>query len=137
MSFLTGLDHLQIAMPGGEEAAARHFYGELLGLREIRKPEVLAGRGGCWFEGQGIQIHLGVEAEFQPAKKAHPAFLVKDLEALRTRLEAANVRVTPDDTLPEVRRVYAADPFGNRIEFIQQEDGFRSSRSRTVKKPEQ
>lgn len=125
MSHLTGLDHLQIAMPKGEEAAARHFYGEVLGLNEIPKPEPLAGRGGCWFEGQGIQIHLGVEAEFQPSKKAHPAFLVGDLEALRTHLAAAKVALTPDDTLPHVRRFYAADPFGNRLEFIQQEDGFR------------
>lgn len=125
MSYLIGLDHLQIAIPRGEEAAARHFYGEVLGLTEIPKPEPLVGRGGCWFEGQGIQIHLGVEAEFQPAKKAHPAFLVRNLEELRTHLAAANVRITSDDTLPDVRRFYAADPFGNRLEFIQQADGFR------------
>lgn len=127
MSYLIGLDHLQIAMPKGEEAAARHFYGEVLGLNEIPKPEPLAGRGGCWFEGQGIQIHLGVEAEFHPAKKAHSAFLVRDLEALRAHLVAASVHITLDETLPDVRRFYAADPFGNRIEFIQQEDGFRTT----------
>jgi catechol 2,3-dioxygenase-like lactoylglutathione lyase family enzyme len=127
LSYLTGLDHLQIAMPKGEEAAARHFYGVLLGLTEIAKPEPLASRGGCWFEGEGIQIHLGVEAEFQPARKAHPAFLVGDLDALRTHLLAANVSITLDSTLPHVRRFYAADPFGNRLEFIQQGDGFRTN----------
>jgi len=126
MTYLTGLDHIQLAMPKGEESLARHFYGELLGLTEIPKPEPLAGRGGCWFEGQGIQIHLGVESEFQPAKKAHPAFLVSDLEAFRTHLLAVNVPITPDNTLPHVRRFYAADPFGNRLEFIQQGDGFHA-----------
>lgn len=127
MSYLTALDHLQIAMPTGEEETARHFYGELLGLTEIAKPEPLASRGGCWFEGQGIQIHLGVEKDFRPAKKAHPAFLVHNLEGLRAHLLAAGVALTPDDTLPTVRRFYAADPFGNRLEFIQQEDGFRTT----------
>lgn len=111
-------------MPAGAEAAARWFYGELLGLREIAKPSALAGRGGCWFQGQGVQIHLGVEADFRPARKAHPAFLTPDLEALRLRLAAAGVTVTPDDAVPGVRRFYAHDPFGNRIEFIQKGDGF-------------
>ncbi len=127
MTHITGLDHLQLAMPKGEEAAARCFYGEVLGLTEIPKPEPLAGRGGCWFEGQNIQIHLGVEAEFHPARKAHPAFLVADLEAFRAHLTDANVIITPDDTLPNVRRFYATDPFGNRLEFIQAEDGFRQT----------
>ena len=121
---VVGLDHVQLAMPAGGEAAARAFYGDILGMREVQKPAQLSGRGGCWFEAPGAQLHLGVEAEFAPARKAHPALLVTDLEALRAALAAAHVPITPDDTLPDVRRFYAADPFGNRIEFIQDGDGF-------------
>ncbi len=121
---ITGLDHIQIAMPAGAEDAARRFYGGLLGLQEIPKPPTLAGRGGCWFQGHGIQIHLGVEAEFRPAAKAHPAFLIADLELLRQRLAQAGVHLAPDDAVPGVRRFYANDPFGNRIEFIQDGEGF-------------
>jgi catechol 2,3-dioxygenase-like lactoylglutathione lyase family enzyme len=121
---LVGLDHIQLAMPAGGEAEARHFYADLLGLSEIAKPAPLAARGGCWFAGAGIHIHLGVEQPFAPVRKAHPAFLAADLDDCRRRLEAAGVATTPDDTLPGVRRCYAADPFGNRIEFIQDGDGF-------------
>jgi catechol 2,3-dioxygenase-like lactoylglutathione lyase family enzyme len=124
MMQLVGLDHIQLAMPAGGEAEARRFYADLLGLTEIAKPAPLAARGGCWFVGPGIHIHLGVEQLFAPARKAHPAFLAADLEACRQRLEAAGVATTLDDTLPGVRRCYAADPFGNRIEFIQDGDGF-------------
>ncbi|MCB0154213.1 MAG: methyltransferase domain-containing protein [Anaerolineae bacterium] len=116
---ITGLDHVQIAIPPGREAAARRFYGELLGLSEVAKPEALAGRGGCWFEGTQTTVHLGVQADFAPAQKAHPAFLVDDLAVLQQRLEAAGVAVQPDDAVPEVRRFYASDPFGNRLEFVQ------------------
>lgn len=122
---LTQLDHIQIAMPAGEEEAARRFYRDLLGLGELAKPAPLAGRGGCWFQGPGIQVHLGVERpRFRPAAKAHPAFTVADLEALRARLAAAGIALTADETVPGVRRFYAADPFGNRLEFIQEGDGF-------------
>jgi catechol 2,3-dioxygenase-like lactoylglutathione lyase family enzyme len=121
---LVGFDHIQLAMPAGGEAEARRFYADLLGLTEIAKPAPLAARGGCWFVGVGIQIHLGVEQPFAPARKAHPALLVADLEQCRQGLEAAGVATTPDDSLPGVRRCYAADPFGNRIEFIQDGDGF-------------
>ena len=121
---LVGFDHIQLAMPAGGEAEARRFYADLLGLTEIAKPAPLAPRGGCWFVGVGIQIHLGVEQPFAPARKAHPAFLVADLEQGRQGLEAAGVATTPDDSVPGVRRCYAADPFGNRIEFIQDGDGF-------------
>lgn len=121
---ILGLDHVQLAMPAGGEAQARAFYGGLLGMRELAKPEQLAARGGCWFEAPGAQLHLGVEAGFAPARKAHPALRVDDLEALRATLAAAGVPLTADDTLPHVRRFYAADPFGNRIEFIQQGDQF-------------
>jgi catechol 2,3-dioxygenase-like lactoylglutathione lyase family enzyme len=119
---IVGLDHVQLAMPAGGEAQARAFYTGLLGMRELEKPEQLASRGGCWFEAPGAQLHLGVEAGFTPARKAHPALRVDDLEALRGRLAEASVPLTPDDTLPHVRRFYAADPFGNRIEFIQDGD---------------
>jgi catechol 2,3-dioxygenase-like lactoylglutathione lyase family enzyme len=121
---IKGLDHVQIAMPPGGEDAARQFYGALLGMTEIPKPAQLAGRGGCWFQAPGIQLHMGVERDFIPARKAHPALLVADLGALQERLAAAGVATTPDDTVPGVRRCYAADPFGNRIEFIQDGDGF-------------
>jgi catechol 2,3-dioxygenase-like lactoylglutathione lyase family enzyme len=124
---LVGLDHIQLAMPVGGEPEARRFYGELLGLTEIAKPAPLAARGGCWFAGQGIQIHLGVEQPFAPARKAHPAFLVADLAECRRQLEASGVTTTPDDSVVGVRRCYAADPFGNRIEFIQDGDGFSQS----------
>jgi catechol 2,3-dioxygenase-like lactoylglutathione lyase family enzyme len=124
MMQLVGLDHIQLAMPAGGEDEARRFYADLLGLTEIAKPAQLAARGGCWFVGTGIHIHLGVEQPFAPARKAHPAFLAADLADCRRRLEAAGVATTPDDTVPGVRRCYAADPFGNRIEFIQDGDGF-------------
>ena len=118
------LDHIQLAMPAGEEDRARAFYGALLGFEELDKPAPLAARGGCWFQGPGVGLHLGVETPFSPARKAHPAFIVADLEAARQHLAAAGVAITPDDTLPHLRRFYAADPFGNRIEFIQAGDSF-------------
>ncbi len=121
---IVGLDHVQLAMPAGREAEARAFYGGVLGLREVEKPAPLVPRGGCWFAGPGLQLHLGVEAEFAPARKAHPAFLVADLAAACRALEAAGAPVLPDPTLPGVRRCYTADPFGNRIELIQAGDGF-------------
>jgi catechol 2,3-dioxygenase-like lactoylglutathione lyase family enzyme len=121
---ITGLDHIQLAMPPGGEQAARQFYGALLGLAEIVKPAQLAARGGCWFAAPRVQIHLGVEREFAAARKAHPALLVGDLAALARALQAAGVAIVPDDTVPGVRRFYAPDPFGNRVEFIQNGDGF-------------
>jgi catechol 2,3-dioxygenase-like lactoylglutathione lyase family enzyme len=128
MMRIVGLDHVQLAMPAGGEAQARAFYGGLLGLREVPKPAQLAARGGCWFEGPGTQLHLGVEAEFAPARKAHPALRVDDLEACRALLAGVGVPITPDDTLPHLRRFYAADPFGNRIEFLQDGDGYAEPR---------
>src|SRR5437660_1450047 len=102
--FLIGLDHIQLAMPAGAEDAARHFYGQLLGLTETAKPAPLAARGGCWFAGPGMQLHLGVERGFVPARKAHPAFLVADLAAFQQLLAAAGVATIPDTSLPGVRR---------------------------------
>jgi len=112
------LDHVQLAMPAGGEDDARAFYGGLLGLPEVPKPMPLAARGGCWFDRGTVQLHLGVETGFQPARKAHPAFLIADLDGLAATLAASRHRVDWDDELPPVRRLYTDDPFGNRIELI-------------------
>ncbi len=119
MAKVTEIEHVQLAMPAGEEAAARAFYTGLLGLPERAKPPKLAARGGCWFEGPGVKVHLGVEADFRPAQKAHPALLVDDLVAMQSALEAAGVAITPDDPATGRARFYVADPFGNRIELMQ------------------
>ena len=116
-SFLA-IDHVQLAMPPGEESTARHFYADLLGMREIAKPAPLASRGGCWFASGDVQLHLGVEQDFHPARKAHPAIRVSGYEALLAKLEAAGVEVIEADDLPDVQRVHVFDPFGNRIELI-------------------
>ena len=115
-------DHLQIAAPPNCEQAAREFYGEILGMAEIEKPESLRARGGCWFQCGKHQLHVGVEQDFRPAKKAHLAFAVEDLDALRSKLMRRNFPVVDDDKLPGARRFYSADPWGNRLEFIQQRD---------------
>ena len=114
----SAIDHVQLAMPVDGEERARAFYGSVLGMKEVPKPPELAKRGGCWFECGPVQIHLGVEAEFRPARKAHPALRCLDFEGLIARLKAAGVNVTPDDTIPGVERCHIADPFGNRIELI-------------------
>ncbi len=119
-----GLDHVQLAMPPGGEEKAREFYRGLLGLREVSKPDQLASRGGCWFEGPRTVVHLGVWEEFVPARKAHPAFLVSDLDKLLQKLEDTGIPIVPGESLRGVRRFYAEDPFGNRIEFIRDGDGF-------------
>ncbi len=112
------LDHVQLAMPPGEEAAAASFYAALLGLAQVPKPPELAGRGGCWFEGSGVKVHLGVEADFRPARKAHPGLVVSGIEALAARLEEAGYGVRWEDDVPGVRHFYVDDPFGNRIEIM-------------------
>lgn len=116
---ITGLDHVQLAMPEGGEDAARRFYGEVLGLAERAKPADLAARGGCWFEGEGVALHLGVEEPFAPARKAHPALLVADLAAMRARLAAGGIAFTEGSPLEGYARGDIADPFGNRIELMQ------------------
>lgn len=120
MPRIVGIEHVQLAMPAGEEAAARAFYTGLLGLPERAKPPQLAARGGCWFEAPGVKVHLGVEADFRPALKAHLALLVDDLGVLQDALEAAGVAVIPDNPVDGRARFYVADPFGNRIELMQQ-----------------
>ena len=114
-----GLHHVQLAMPRGEEDAARAFFAGVLGMTEVDKPPVLAARGGAWFRAGGLELHLGVEDEFAPARKAHPGVLVSDLDELVRRLAAAGQQVTWDADFPGFRRVYAHDPFGNRLEFLQ------------------
>ena len=114
-----GLHHAQLAMPRGEEEAARAFYAGVLGMTEVGKPPVLAARGGAWFRAAGLELHLGVEEDFGPARKAHPGILVADLDEVVRRLRGAGQEVTWDADFPGFRRVYAADPFGNRLEFLQ------------------
>ena len=120
---ITAIEHIQLAMPAGKEAAAREFYQELLGIPEVTKPPNLAKRGGAWFERGSLKIHLGVDADFRPARKAHPALLVADLEGLIARLKAHNVAVVEDEPLEGYLRVYVADPFGNRIELMEPRSG--------------
>jgi catechol 2,3-dioxygenase-like lactoylglutathione lyase family enzyme len=112
------IDHIQLAMPADEEVKARAFYGDLLGMTELPKPPELAKRGGCWFSSGEVQIHLGVEEDFRPAKKAHPALRCRDYEALTAKLRDAGIGVEADDNNPGVTRCYVHDPFGNRIELI-------------------
>src|SRR5690242_16816815 len=116
---LTRIDHIQLAMPAGGEAQARAFYRDGLGIAEKAKPPHLAARGGCWFEDGMIKIHLGVDPDFRPARKAHPAFLVVDLAELIARLEKGGFGVTRDVPLEGYVRVYVDDPFGNRIELME------------------
>ena len=116
---IIGIEHVQLAMPADGEDAARGFYAGLLGLPERAKPARLAARGGCWFEGPGVKVHLGVDADFRAARKAHPALLVDDLVALIAALAAAGVEAVPDEPADGRARCYANDPFGNRIELMQ------------------
>jgi hypothetical protein len=121
---ITRLDHIQLAMPRGEEARARAYYAGVLGLEEEAKPEPLVSRGGCWFRLGSVLVHLGVEEPFRPQKKAHPAFCVDKLEEAASALVRAGSPVTWDTTLPSRRRFHSEDPFGNRIEFLGAGDGF-------------
>ena len=116
---IVGLDHVQLAMPAGGEDGARAFYIDVLGLAERPKPPHLAVRGGCWFHAPGVELHLGVEQDFRPAAKAHPALLVSDLAALRARLAGHDVGFTEGQPLDGYARGDVLDPFGNRIELMQ------------------
>lgn len=116
---LSRLHHVQLAIPVGGEEACRRFWGGTLGMTEMPKPPGLAGRGGCWFAGGGIEVHLGVEQDFRPASKAHPAIVVTGLADLARHLEVAGSTIVWDDEMPGYQRFYAADPFGNRLEFLQ------------------
>jgi catechol 2,3-dioxygenase-like lactoylglutathione lyase family enzyme len=116
---IIGLDHVQLAMPAGGEAEAIAFYEGALGLTNVAKPPHLAVRGGCWFESGATKVHLGVEAEFRPATKAHPALLVDDLDALCATLEAGGWPPRAEGGLDGYEQRYVDDPFGNRIELLQ------------------
>jgi catechol 2,3-dioxygenase-like lactoylglutathione lyase family enzyme len=113
------IHHVQLACPANSEDTQRAFFCGVLGLTEIDKPPVLAQRGGCWFRGHGIELHLGVEADFQPARKAHPGLLVHDIDAWARRLADAGYPVTFDENFPGLRRFYSADPNGKRLEFLE------------------
>lgn len=110
--------HVQVSCPPGGEGAARSFYGDALGIPEVPKPPVLAARGGCWFRGEDVEVHVGVEHDFRPARKAHPAFLVDEIDALAARLAEMGYEVTWDDDFPGYRRFYTADGGGNRVEVL-------------------
>lgn len=120
---ITALDHVQLSAPPGSEDALRAFYAGVLGLTELPKPPALAARGGCWFGSGPVQLHLGVEADFRPARKAHPGLRVTAIDAFATRLTDHGVSVTWDDNLPGHRRFYADDPVGNRLEFLESVTG--------------
>jgi catechol 2,3-dioxygenase-like lactoylglutathione lyase family enzyme len=114
------LHHVQLAIPAGSEPKCRQFYGEALGWREIDKPDSLKARGGVWFAVGECEVHLGVEQDFRPARKAHPALAVANLDELAARLRADGAPVEFDDAIAGVRRLYTADPVGNRIELIEE-----------------
>ena len=120
---VVALDHIQIAMPKGQEQEAREFYHEILGVSEVPKPAELSGRGGAWFESGQLKIHLGVEDDFRPARKAHPGLLVDDLGALCRILKSKGYVVQDDEAQLGVKRAFTHDPFGNRIELIQYDSG--------------
>jgi len=111
--------HVQLAMPAGGEETARRFYSGVLGIPEVPKPGELAKRGGVWFETDGVKIHLGVEQDFRPARKAHPGLLVRDLQSLSRRLAGAGHEVTNGEPLDGYQHIYVNDPFGNRLELLE------------------
>lgn len=114
-----GLHHVQLAIPASAEDKCREFWGEILGFIELEKPPVLAARGGCWFRGGQLEVHLGVEKDFRAAAKAHPAILINGLDAVAARLTEKGVEVDWDDNFPGMRRFYAFDLLGNRLEFLE------------------
>ena len=117
---LVGVHHVQLAMPPGQEEVAEVFYTGSLGMERVPKPAHLAGRGGCWFRGSGLELHLGIEEGFRPSAKAHPALRVEGLAALRDSLEQAGAELTEDTQLDGHDRCYVQDPFGNRLELIEE-----------------
>ena len=119
---VTRIEHVQLAMPSGGEDLARGFYSGILGIPETPKPAHLAKRGGCWFERGDLKLHLGVEADFRAARKAHVALLVKELSALSARLEASGFTPRNEEPLEGYHRIYVDDPFGNRIELMEKRD---------------
>lgn len=135
MSGPIGLHHVQLAAPVGSEDRLRWFYGTVLGLTEVPKPPALAARGGAWFRSGALELHLGIEADFRPARKAHPGLLVDDLDALVTRLAGHGVGVDWDDNFPGFRRCYVADPHGNRLELLEPVDPQQAQRTDQLSDP--
>ncbi|WHY56049.1 VOC family protein [Peribacillus simplex] len=113
------IDHIQLAAPKGSKDTARKFFKNILGFEEVEKPEELKKRGGVWFEFGNYQIHIGIEEPFYPAKKAHPAFEIENIEELRKHLVTNGIDVMDDDKLPGAKRFYISDPFGNRMELLE------------------
>ncbi|KAF4405413.1 MULTISPECIES: VOC family protein [Streptomyces] len=120
---LAAVDHVQLAAPPGSEEALRAYYTGALGMTEIPKPEPLASRGGCWFTAGPVQLHLGMEPDFRPSKKAHPGLRVTGIDAFAARLEAAGAKVVWNSELPGHRRFYSEDPAGNVLEFLEPDAG--------------
>jgi catechol 2,3-dioxygenase-like lactoylglutathione lyase family enzyme len=117
---ILSIDHVQIAIPPAEEDKARTFYADMLGFVEIPKPAELAKRGGAWFKSGNVQLHLGVEADFKPARKAHPAFIVNDLDSIIAKVQSAGYEIdTSQPPLDGYKRAHIFDPFGNRIELME------------------
>jgi catechol 2,3-dioxygenase-like lactoylglutathione lyase family enzyme len=117
---ILSIDHVQLAMPAGEEEKAREFYVNMLGFSEIPKPPELAKRGGAWFQSENVQLHIGVESNFRPARKAHPAFIVDDLDSLMIKVQGAGYETdTSQPPLDGYKRAHLFDPFGNRIELME------------------
>jgi catechol 2,3-dioxygenase-like lactoylglutathione lyase family enzyme len=113
-----GIDHVQVAAPRGRDDEARVFYGDLLGMAELEKPEPIRSRGGCWFSAGAQELHVGVEEPFAPARKAHPGLVVSDLDAIRARFRAAGVDYEDDAKIEGIDRLFVHDPFGNRLELL-------------------
>ncbi|GHD78860.1 VOC family protein [Streptomyces goshikiensis] len=116
---LAAVDHVQLSAPPGSEDRLRAYYQDVLGMTEVPKPPVLAARGGCWFEAGPVRLHLGVEEDFRPARKAHPGLRVTGIAAYARRLEERGAKVVWDEDLPGHRRFYSEDPVGNRLEFLE------------------
>lgn len=121
---IVAVDHVQLAAPPGTEDALRAYYADILGMTEIPKPPALAARGGCWFRAGPVQLHLGIEENFRPARKAHPGLRVVGIEACAERLAAHGATITWDDDLPGHRRFFSYDPVGNRLEFLERDHSF-------------
>ena len=115
--------HLQLSAPPGSGDAAREFWVTTLGFVELAKPPVLAARGGIWVRADGLEIHVGIDADFSPPEKAHPGIVTADLDGLAARLTSHGIEVSWDDAFPGMRRFYVLDPFGNRLEFLQPKAG--------------